>query len=496
MKIHEIIARGAVQHAQRTALIHGANQVTYSELDALSDTVAQSLRERDLSQGHGFLFLPNSIEYIVAYFAVTKSEGVVAPTPISLPQDRLAGEMAYCDATYAITDTAHADAVYQAAQKSGTVRSVIILHAAGRGLEVKTVPVQNTSVSTNAALAADDLAVLISTSGTASDPKRVMLSHTNLISNIRSFDKIAKLSSDDIGAIVLPMTAVGTNTTELLTYLSAGMTINIFKGIFVLGTFCKMLERQQVSVINVTPFILSTMLDHQKEVASKIASVKKIFFASAPFAVEPFRQLITAFPGTGFYYGYGLTEASPRCTTLTPNHHSKKLESSGTTLEDVELAIVDESGHILPPGEIGEIIVRGPNVMLGYYKKQDETDRVLQNGWLYTGDCGSQDEDGFLYIRGRKKNIIITRGISVSPEEVEQELMGCPDICEAYVAGCHDERLGESIVAYVVPRGKTKPDQGRLKEYLRHRLDPAKIPARIEFVSHLQRNHNMKLIRG
>jgi len=496
MKIHEIIRRGAARHARRAALRHGSDQVTYGELDALSDALAQTLRDQELSTGHGFLFLPNSIEYAVGYFGVAKTEGIVAPTPISLPHDRLAGEMAYCDAAYAITDAQHADAVYQAAQRVGTVRAVITLHDAGRRMEVKCLPAPNGFLPTNGVPLHDDLAVLISTSGTASDPKRVMLSHTNLTANIRSFDRIAQISENDVGAIVLPMTAVGTNTTELLAYLSAGMTINILKGIFVLGNFCKLLEQQLVTVVNVTPFILSTMLTRSEEVAAKLASVKRIFFASAPFAVEPFRQLIAAFPQTGFYYGYGLTEASPRCTTLTPEDQPHKLESSGRALEGVELAIVDDEGRVLPRGAFGEIVVRGPNVMLGYYKKPAETARVLQNGWLTTGDCGYQDEDGFLYIRGRKKNIIITRGISVSPEEVEQEILGYPDVSEAYVAGCNDDRLGESIVAYVVPRAETQPDQGSLKEYLRHRLDPAKIPSRIEFVAQLQRNHNMKLIRG
>ena len=496
MKVHEIIRRGAARHARRPALQHGLHQVTYGELDALSDALANTLQRLGLLARHGFLFLPNSIEYAVAYFGVAKAEGIIAPTPISLPQDRLAGEMAYCDAAYAITDRQHADAVMAAACQTANICAVITLDDSGRQIETKSLRGLDGSPTIPGVLPHDDLALLVSTSGTASDPKRVMLSHANLAANIRSFDQIAKLSEDDIGAIVLPMTAVGTNTTELLAYLSAGMTINIHKDIFVLGNFLNMLERQRVTVANVTPFILSTMLARSQEVAPKLATVQKIFFASAPFAVDTFRQLLAAFPDTGFYYGYGLTEASPRCTTLSPADQPHKLESSGRPLQDVEVAVVDEEGRALAPGEFGEITVRGPNVMLGYYKKPQESARVLRDGWLSTGDCGYQDEDGYLYIRGRKKNIIITRGISVSPEEVEQELLGYPDVRDAYVAGCNDDRLGETIVAYVVPREEATPDQGRLKEYLRNRLDPAKIPSRIEFVSQLRRNHNMKLIRG
>ena len=342
----------------------------------------------------------------------------------------------------------------------------------------------------------DDTAVLISTSGTANDPKRVMLGHGNLFANIDSFQQIAQMEENDRALIILPLTAVGTNTTELLAYVSIGMRITIYKGIFVLGNFCRTIYERRISVLNVTPFILNTILSRSKEVAPKLASVRKMFFASAPFAVEPFRQLIHDFPTVGFYYGYGLTEASPRCSTLIPADHGTKLGSSGKALPDVEIRIVGDHAESLPIGEIGEVIIRGPNVMLGYYKKPEQTADVLKDSWLYTGDWGYLDEDGFLFIRGRKKNIIITRGISVSPEEVEQELLGYPDVTDAYVAGYSDERLGESIIAYVVPRKDTAPNQGNLKDFLRHRLDPAKIPSRIEFVSKLRRNQNQKLIRG
>ena len=497
MKIHEIVSIGAQEHASRPAVIHGENQVTYGELDALSSALAQQLRCHDLVGGHGFVFLPNSIEYIVTYFGIAKANGVVAPTPISLPHDRLLSELNYCDAEYVVTDLMHADVVREAARKADTIRAVVTISQSGRETKLECFSNQNGSSSSNGQHRNnDEIAVLISTSGTASDPKRVMLTHRNLFANIESFQDVAQLSENDRAAIVLPMTAVGTNTTELLAYLHLGMTLNIYKGTFVLGNFCRLLDTQEVTTVNVTPFILTTMLTRSEEVAKKLSSVKKIFFASAPFGVGPFRQLTRAFPTVAFYYGYGLTEASPRCTTLNPAYHEEKMGSSGAALRQVEIVIVDDGGRLLPCGEIGEVVVKGPNVMLGYYKKPAETASVLRDGWLHTGDCGYLDEDGFLFIRGRKKNIIITRGISVSPEEVEQEILGYPDVNEAYVAGYNDERLGESIVAYVVPRSNSMLSQGNLKDFLRHRLDPAKIPSRIEFVSELRRNHNQKLIRG
>jgi len=495
--LHEIIIRAAARYAPRTALRRGQEEVTYAQLDSLSSELAEKIRACGLGGAPGGIFAGNSIEYVVAYFAISKAGGLIVSTPVSLPPGRLTGEMEFCDVEYLITTPDHVGLLQGVAQDCPRVRYLIIVSACGRQVTMESSG-GNGAVTVNGtpARSVDDPAILITTSGTASHPKRVMLSTRNMTSNIASFQEVARLDDDDVGAIVLPMTAVGTNTTELLAYLTLGMTVIIYPRVFVLGDFCRLLEEQRVTVVNVTPLILNLMLDRSDEVRERISTVKKIFFASAPIAPAQFRQLVDAFPSVQFYYGYGLTEASPRCSTLLPEFHRTKMGSSGTALRDVDVLIVDEDGHSVPVGQRGEVVVRGPNVMLGYYKSPDQTASVMRDGWLRTGDYGLLDEDGFLFIRGRKKNIIITRGISVSPEEVEQEILGCPDISEAYVTGVSDERLGELIVAYVVAREDAQPNQGRLKEFLRDRLDPVKIPSRIEFVSRLQRNHNQKLVRG
>ena len=498
MKIHDIVTRGAAQCALLPAILHGEDRITYGDLHVLSDKLCHLLKSNGLIGGHSLMFVGNSIEYAVGYFGISKAGAVPAPTPVSLPLNRLPSELEYCDADYVVTDAKHTEAVKQSARNVPDVRAVITLSNGGRDMELEWISshVQAECSPLPATKNNDQVAVMISTSGTANDPKRVMLSHQNIFANIESFNEVAQLTKEDRAVIVLPMTAVGTHTTEFLAYLSVGMTIHIYKGIFVLGNFCRLLQERQITVANVTPFILMNMLSKASEVARKLTSIKKIFFASAPFAQDPFHQVISSFPNVGFYYGYGLTEAAPRCSTLLPEDQMNKMGSSGRALKNVEIKIIDDEGRSLPAGRLGEVVVKGPNVMLGYYKKSDLTAESIQDGYLRTGDCGYLDEDQFLYIRGRRKNIIITRGISVSPEEVEQELVGYPDIMEAYVAGYSDEQLGESIVAYVVARNNSIPDQGHLKEFLRSRLNAAKVPSRIEFVEKLQRNHNQKLIRG
>ena len=494
--LHEIISRGAASYAPRIALKHGADEVTYGELDELVSRLADEIRGHGLAGAAGGLFAHNSIDYVVAYFAISRAGGLIAPTPTSLPPGRLLSEVEFCDVRYLVTTRKYADQVRDVANQCERVEALVIVEECGRKFSFESTSLTPRRANGTNHATAEDPAVLISTSGTASHPKRVMLSVQNLTSNISSFLEVSNLTKQDVGAIVLPLTAVGTNTTELLAYLTAGMTINICPGVFVLGDFCRLLYEQRVTTVNVTPFILNLMLNRSSEVRPKLSTIRQIFFASAPIASAQFNRLIEEFPTVRFLYGYGLTEASPRCTTLLPAFHHQKMGSSGTVLKDIQVKVVDEDGDQLPPGQIGEVIVKGPNVMLGYYKAPEVTAGVLRNGWLYTGDWGYLDEDQFLFIKGRKKNIIITRGISVSPEEVEQEILESPEISEAYVTGASDERLGESIVAYVVASENSVPDHHQLKNFLRNRLDPVKIPGRIEFVPKLERNHNHKLIRG
>lgn len=497
MLIHELVCRGAHFHPNRIALRHGPRQISYGDLHAQTDQIAARIRDHHLAGATGALFAENSIEYVLGYFSITKAGGVITPTTTSLPIGRLGGELDFCDAQYVVTTKKQADRVLDVARQVDKIHTVVVIGDGGRSVDFHGIrPVTGRGGHGPLVRRPEDPAVMFSTSGTASDPKRVVLSHNNLLANVSTFLRISHLNQRDRGMIVLPLTAIGTNTSEMLAYLATGMTVRLYSGVFVLGEFCRVLEDEQINVMNVTPFILNMMLWKSAEVANRARTVKKIFFASAPIAISQFERLLEAFPAIDFYYGYGQTEASPRCTTLIPAHQPEKLGSSGPALPGVEIRVVDDDDRPVGIGTHGEITVRGPNIMMGYYKRPDQTAETLRDGWLHTGDCGYMDEDGFVFIKGRKKNIIITRGITVSPEEVEQEILGNPGVHEVFVAGKSDDRVGEAIVAYVVPREGAELSEEFLKTFLRDRLDPVKIPSRIEFVTQLKRNYNHKLIRS
>jgi long-chain acyl-CoA synthetase len=501
MLIHEVASQGARFFPEKTALKCHGFEISYRSLEELSNRLAEQIRWHGLLGAHGGIFADNSIEYAVAYFAIAKAHGVIIPTPTSVPAERLELELEFCEVDYVITVPKYADLLRDLSRTATRIKALVVLSECGQrvGFEslLKSAPGGRRPPRPPRVRWSDEPAIMLRTSGTASHPKRVVLSHRNLMANVSSFLTIADLLESDKGLIVLPMTSSGTNTTELLAYLSAGMTVVLYHHpAFVLSELCRLIEAEKASVINVTPFILSLMLDKSHEVVRRVATLRKLFFASSPMPVEQLKLLTRTFPHTRLYYGYGLTEAAPRCTTLLPEFSERKIGSSGTPLKNVSLRIVDEERRVVPAGAVGEVAIQGPNVMLGYFKQPAATAAVLDRGWLYTGDCGLLDEEGFLFIKGRKKNTIITRGISVCAEEVEQEILENPGVRDACVAGVRNERVGESIVAYVVLHQGARPSEAQLKSFLRRRLEPLKVPSRIVFVSELQRNSNHKLVRG
>ena len=209
---------------------------------------------------------------------------------------------------------------------------------------------------------------------------------------------------------------------------------------------------------------------------------------------EKLKQLIVKFPSIGFIQTYGQTECSPRVTALLSKHSLDKVGSVGKSIPNVEVIIVDDCGEQCEPYVSGEICVRGENIMKGYYKHPDLTKEVIINGWLHTGDIGYMDNEGFIYLNGRIKNIIVTGGINIYPEEVEEILLSYNGVQDVCVFGEEDEILGEIPVAKIVINRRI--DCRELKKYCLERLSDYKVPVRFEVVDELSKTYNGKIIRG
>ncbi|MFL6274594.1 MAG: class I adenylate-forming enzyme family protein [Blastocatellia bacterium] len=500
MKIHEVIAHPAERDPHKVAIKQGTRAITYGELHWITERLAEDLRALAGPGTHIGIWMENSIAYIIAYFAIAKAGSIIVPLSISLPIEGVRQECKSCDLDYLITTPARAAKASPLAPDGGRLKRVLGLYISDdwRHCELLSAVEEGSKAAAKDRLAvAGEVAVMLSTSGSNGHPARVMLSHYNLIANMQSFLGMAGLEPTDRALIILPMTASGTNTTELLAYLARGLTITVYPHqVFLLSECCKLLHDARITVINLTPLVLSLMLRHSSKVARRIPALKKVFFASSPVAIKQLQQLVTHFPQVQFYYGYGLTEASPRCTTLLPECLLTKLGSVGKPLNNIDLRIVDTAHQSVPRGQIGEIAVKGPNVMLGYYRRPEDTRAAVTDGWLYTGDLGLLDEDGFLFVKGRKKNVIVSRGISICPEEIEQALLEHEAVTDAFVAGTSDDLLSERVVAYVVLREGGYATERQLQQFLGKRLERPKLPSQIFFVPELERNFNHKLIRN
>ena len=329
----------------------------------------------------------------------------------------------------------------------------------------------------------DDTAVILYTSGTTGRPKGVMLSHRNLVSNaISGRGPEYEQRSEDTQLAILPL-AHAFGIVALNVYYVSGVKVVMhprFDAVAVLSA----IEHHRIASFAGVPAMFVALLYTPDAEKYDTSSLQYCVSGSAPLPVNVLEGFEQKF-GCTIREGYGLSEGSAALT----GHGSdmvRKAGSVGKPISGVELQVVDEHDTPLPMGEIGEVVARGPNIMKGYYNMPDETKAALQNGWLHTGDMGRFDEDGYLYIVERKKDLIIRGGFNIYPRDIEEVLATHPAVIEAAVVGIPSERMGEEVKAYVVPR--TPVDAETLMAYCREKLANYKTPKEIEFVNALPRN--------
>ncbi|MEH7381635.1 fatty acid--CoA ligase family protein [Bacillus sp. JJ1533] len=337
----------------------------------------------------------------------------------------------------------------------------------------------------------DEVAVILYTSGTTGKPKGAMLTHKNLYSNARDVADYLKISDQDRVITTLPMFHVFCLTVALNAPLMSGGTLLIVpkfspKEIFGLA------KEYKATVFAGVPTMYNFLLQYPEGNPEDLSTLRLCISGGAAMPVALLKSFEQKF-NVLVSEGYGLSEASP-VTSFNPLDRPRKPGSIGTNIVNVENRVVDENGDDLPVGQVGELIVRGPNVMKGYYKMPEESDATLRNGWLYTGDLARVDEEGYFYIVDRKKDMIIVGGYNVYPREVEEVLYNHPDIIEVAVVGVPDPEQGEAVHCYVVKKNPDLTDD-TLLAYCREHLAKYKLPSKIEFIDELPKNTTGKILR-
>ena len=338
--------------------------------------------------------------------------------------------------------------------------------------------------------AEDAEAIVLYTGGTTGRSKGVRLSHRNLAWNAMQVGLALGIRQDDVTLTVAPMfhaAALCSNVTTLL-----GGT-HAYLRQFSPQAMLEAVERWRVRYTTVVPTMLKMVLDDPQAARFDRSSLRVVFYGSSPMPVSWMRAAIGFLPNATFYQAYGLTETSSHASVLRPEDHLRVPGSIGRSLPGVALRVVDDAGHDVAAGGVGEILVRGPNVMSGYWQRPQETAAVLRDGWLHTGDLARIDANGYLFIVDRMKDMVISGGVNLYPRESENVLAAHPAVADVAVFGVPDPHWGEALAAAVVLRPGHEADAQALLSFARTRLGSFKLPKRVHFVDQLPKTASGKV---
>lgn len=492
-----LLRQTAKRFAKHRAIVFDGRTLDYETFDSLSDRFAAGLAAQGIRKGDRVsLYCVNSDAFAIAYFGIVKAGAVVVPINLLLNPK----EIAYILADAGAKALCYYEAFDQAVQSlRSNVQSLKFCVCIGDkkasendllfGELLKTAqPVPKIQFDP-----ANDLAAIIYTSGTTGHPKGAMLTHRNLASNTASVTTALHLTTgEDIFIVVLPMFHAFAATASMLTPLLNGCTI-IPMPKFEPETAAKIIETEKVTHFMGVPSMFMVLLHLPDEYVPKFHSLKYAFSGGAAMPVEVMKKFEARF-GKLIYEGDGPTECSP-VTCVNPIGGVRKPASVGKPLPSVEMKIVDEQGHELPHGQIGEICVRGPNVMKGYWNLPKETAEAFFGEWFRTGDLGTEDDDGYFCIVDRKKDMIIINGMNVYPRIVEEVLYKHPAVREAAVIGEPDELHGEIPVACIALRDGAHLTAAEVRAFCRDSLGRHEVPKKVFFMPALPKNGAGKIMK-
>ena len=482
------LANTTSAHADRVAVRVGDASMTYRELDEASATVAGLLRERGLKPGDRVgIMLPNVAEFPVVYYGVLRAGGIAVPMNPLLKQREVAYHLGDSGAGLIFAWHAFAD---EARGGAGQVNAEPIV------VDPSGFPDLLASVAPDYEVAdrdADDTAVILYTSGTTGQPKGAELTHGNFTSNIRVVRAdIVRAQPDDVIFGGLPLFHAFGQTAALNLAIASGACLTLLPR-FDAGNALRIIGGHRVTVFEGVPTMYVALLHRPDRADFDVSALRMCFSGGAALPVEVLRGFEEAF-GCMVLEGYGLSETSPVASCNHPDRE-RKPGSIGTPIRGVQMRVVDKEDHDVPQGEVGEIVIRGPNVMKGYWHRPEETAGAIRDGWFHTGDLARVDEDGYFYIVDRKKDMIIRGGYNVYPREIEELLYEHPAVAEAAVIGLPHPALGEEVGAAVTLKPGAGITAEELREHVKSLVAAYKYPRHLWIVEEMPKGPTGKILK-
>lgn len=489
--IPDLLRRQAERSPNKTFLFFKEQEVTYRQLDERTERIAENLARFKIAPGDRVaLFLPNMPEFLFAFFGVLKRGAVAVPINTQLKGEEAAYILHNSESRVLITTPALYAAVESKRASLPRLEMLFLVgERAGAGKVFSSLYVAG-GPRPEENIRPDNPAALIYTSGTTGRPKGVILTHRNYLFDTAQFVQATQMTEQDRFLCILPLFHVnGQVVTTLAPLFSGGSMVLMEK--FSPQEFFITLERFRATAFSGVPTIYAILLHAEEAKEHDLSSLRFCICGAAPMPVELFRKFEEKFRAF-ILEGYGLSEGT--CvSSVNPLGGKRKIGSIGLSLPNQEMTIFNERDETLPAGEVGEIGVRGENVMAGYFNDREGTEETLRGGWLHTGDLGYRDEEGYFFIVGRKKEMIIRGGENIYPKEIEERLYKHPDVLEAAVVGLPDPIWGEEVAAFIVPKRGPSPAPETILAYCREHLARFKCPTQVVFVERFPKTATGKI---
>jgi len=497
MSLKDTLEESAARFPHKTCVTYEGERIPFAEMNRRANRFAHGLREAaGVAPGDRVgLLVKNSPAFIEALYAIFKLGATVVPINIFLAPPEIAFILADCGVKVLVVSGDFLPIVPALRGEVDGLEHVIALDGAAEDVLGRDEIIAGRSDENPAVeVADDDDAIFLYTSGTTGLPKAAMLTHANFLGNVSSCRQAVRLVPDDSFLLALPMFHSFSLTVNVLLPVAAGCTIVLLESVRPLERLLGALIEEGPTIFAGVPALYAVFCRTAlpPEMLGRV-KLRLCISGSAPLAEATHVEFEKRFP-IPLLEGYGLSEAAP-VVSLNPLDGTRKTRSIGVPLPDVEVRIFNDEDREVPVGEAGELVVRGPNVMKGYYNRPEETAAALRGGWLHTGDIARVDEDGYFFILDRKKDLIISKGLNIYPREIEEALHHHPKVAEAAVIGVADKHLNEVPIAHVMLADGEVAEASELIEHLKSRLAAYKIPRRINFVEDFPRTPAGKILK-
>ncbi len=492
----------------RVATVFEGKRYTFSQLNDRVNRLANALLNLGIGKGDRVAMLQiNCNQHVETYFAAAKVGAIYVPLNFRAKAEELTYMLNSAEAKTLFVGERYTDLAKSIRPDLPSMQHLISVENKHDGmLFYDDMLASSSAEEVVTEIDDDDTTMLVYTAGTTGFPKGVMLSHNSFAVYVLENVTPADPELEERNILTVPLYHVA-GIQAMMAAIYGGRTL-VMERQFEAVEWMGLVQKEQANRAMMVPTMLKQLMDHPDFGKFDLSSLKVITYGAAPMPLEVIKKALEVFPGVSFINAFGQTETASTITTLSPEDHAisgseeerekklRRLSSIGKPMSDVEMKVVDEAGSKLPPGEVGEIIARGPRVMTGYWRDEEKTKKTVdEDGWVHTGDMGYVDEDGYFFLAGRATDMIIRGGENIAPEEVEAALHSHPKIEEAAVIGVPDEEWGEQPRAIVVLKHGETATAEEIMEHCRQKLASYKRPRSVVFVDELPRNPMGKVLK-